>query len=504
MSPYLHSLAQWLFLHLPGWILAGYIASLVFIFIYSLSQAHLMLHYIRSRRKSVRLPKASISGELPYVTVQLPVYNEKYVVARLLESVAGLRYPAHRLEIQVLDDSTDETTEIIARKAAELSHLNIRHIRREDRKGYKAGALQEGLAQATGQFIAIFDADFIPEKDFLLATIPQFLNARVGMVQTRWGHVNENQNLLTRLQAFGLDTHFTVEQTGRYAGGFFLNFNGTAGIWRKSCIEDAGGWQADTLTEDLDLSYRAQLKGWQFAYLEGVISPAELPPFLSAYRAQQYRWTRGAAQNTRKHLLNVVRARLPWRQKWHATAHLLNSGLFVSVFISSLLSVPALWVKNLVPAYALYFQLASLFILSFLVFALFYFIPLFYRSGNGKEAIFSFIRTYPVFLSLSMGLSLHNALAVLEGYTRKKTPFVRTPKFNAAIFTGSARKVSRVRRPFSGLLLLEGLLVLYFCGGVFSAFRLGDFTLLPFHVLLGAGFALVFGYAWKEPARLPY
>jgi hypothetical protein len=193
----------------------------------------------------------------------------------------------------VLDDSTDETTEIIAQKVEELSHLSIRHLRRADRRGYKAGALQEGLRTAQGRLIAIFDADFIPDEDFLLATVAQFSNPKVGMVQTRWGHVNEAENLLTRLQAFGLDTHFTVEQTGRFAGGFFLNFNGTAGVWRKSCIEEAGGWQADTLTEDLDLSYRAQLKGWQFAYLEGVVSPAELPSFLRAYRLQQYRWTKG-------------------------------------------------------------------------------------------------------------------------------------------------------------------------------------------------------------------
>ncbi len=375
MSQYLHSLTQWLFLHLPGLILAGYVASLVFIFIYSLSQAHLIVHYVRSRRNIRLVPKGTLTDALPFVTVQLPVYNEKYVVARLLESVGRLRYPAHRLEIQVLDDSTDETTEIIAQKAEELSHLSIRHLRRADRRGYKAGALQEGLKTANGDLIAIFDADFIPDEDFLLATVAQFANPKVGMVQTRWGHVNEDDNLLTRLQAFGLDTHFTVEQTGRFAGGFFLNFNGTAGVWRRSCIEEAGGWQADTLTEDLDLSYRAQLKGWQFAYMEGIVSPAELPSFLRAYRLQQYRWTKGAAQNTRKHLLSVLKARLPWRQTWHATAPLLNSGWFVFVFLSSLLSVPALWIKNRVPAYAPYFHLASVCLLSCVGFALWYGVP---------------------------------------------------------------------------------------------------------------------------------
>jgi len=501
--PMLDSLTQWLLLHLPGPLLAGYVASLVFIFIYSLSQAHLIGHYVRSRRNIRLVPKARLTDALPFVTVQLPVYNEKYVVARLLEAVARLRYPAHQLEIQVLDDSTDETTEIIARKAEELSHLSIRHLRRADRQGYKAGALGEGLRMAQGELIAIFDADFIPDEDFLLTTVAQFSNPKVGMVQTRWGHVNEAENLLTRLQAFGLDTHFTVEQTGRFAGGFFLNFNGTAGVWRKRCIEEAGGWQADTLTEDLDLSYRAQLKGWQFAYLEGVVSPAELPSLLRAYRLQQYRWTKGAAQNTRKHLLSVLKARLPWRQKWHATAHLLNSGLFVFVFLSSLLSVPALWIKNRVPAYAPYFQVASVCILSFIVFALCYFVPVLYKAGSRKQALGAFLRTYPLFLSLSMGLSLHNALAVLEGYGNRKTPFVRTPKFNATPLSPTGPGIDR-RRAFSWLCLLEGAFILYFGGGVWSAFYLGDFTLLLFHALLGVGFGLVFFYTLREPVHLPY
>jgi cellulose synthase/poly-beta-1,6-N-acetylglucosamine synthase-like glycosyltransferase len=236
----LTSLAQWFLVHLPGWLLAGYVASLVFIFIYSFSQAHLIVHYVRSRRHIRPVPKARLTDALPFVTVQLPVYNEKYVVARLLEAVARLRYPAHRLEIQVLDDSTDETTEIIAQKVEELSCLSIRHLRRADRRGYKAGALGEGLRTARGALIAIFDADFIPDPDFLLATVAQFSNPKVGMVQTRWGHVNEAENLLTRLQAFGLDTHFTVEQTGRFAGGFFLNFNGTAGVWRKAASRRPG------------------------------------------------------------------------------------------------------------------------------------------------------------------------------------------------------------------------------------------------------------------------
>lgn len=255
-----------------------YAFSLLLIFLFSLGQLHLTWYYLRSKKKRNN-PTVDTALDYPKVTIQLPIYNERYVIERLLQSVTAIEYPKEKLEIQVLDDSTDDTVEIIAKliEALKLEGFNIHHIRRSDRVGFKAGALQYGLEICSGEFIAIFDADFMPQPDFLIKTIPSFSKKNVGMVQTRWGHTNENYSLLTRLQAFGLDAHFSVEQTGRNFANSFINFNGTAGVWRKKTIIDAGGWSADTLTEDLDLSYRAQMKNWDFVYLENIVSPAELP-----------------------------------------------------------------------------------------------------------------------------------------------------------------------------------------------------------------------------------
>ena len=265
-------------------ILTLYLGALLFIFLFSLTELHLAWHY----RKAIKnpgaraLPATMLDENLPFVTVQLPIFNEVYVVERLIEAVCAFNYPRDRFEIQLLDDSTDETTAIIREKIKPYvaQGFQIYHLRRSNRKGYKAGALQAGLQTAKGEFITIFDADFVPLPDFLLKTLPQFTESKTGMVQTRWGHLNKNYSLLTKLQAFGLNAHFSVEQTGRSHAGSYINFNGTAGIWRRACIVDAGGWSADTLTEDLDLSYRAQLKGWGFKYLEDVESPAELPIFM--------------------------------------------------------------------------------------------------------------------------------------------------------------------------------------------------------------------------------
>ncbi|EDO28878.1 predicted protein, partial [Nematostella vectensis] len=264
-------------------------------------------------------------SEIPFVTIQLPIFNEKYVVERLLHSVAALDYPKEKLEVQVLDDSTDdsviETARLINKHA--LSGLNIKHIRRENRVGFKAGALKEGLIDAKGEFIVIFDADFVPKPNWLQETIPYFKNEKVGVVQTRWGHINRNFSILTKIQAFALDAHFTLEQVGRNSKNHFINFNGTAGAWRKSCIIDAGNWESDTLTEDLDLSYRAQLKKWQFVYLEDVETPAELPAVLSAARSQQFRWNKGGAENFRKMSAKVMIANnIQTKTKFHGILHL--------------------------------------------------------------------------------------------------------------------------------------------------------------------------------------
>ncbi|TDN36691.1 glycosyltransferase [Hymenobacter sp. UV11] len=433
----------------------------------------------------------------PRVTVQLPVYNELNVVARLIDAAAALDYPADRLHIQVLDDSTDESVAVAAARVAHYraQGLHITHVRRPSREGYKAGALAHGLAETDGKFIAIFDADFLPEPDFLRRVIPYFNTPDIGMVQTRWGHLNEHDSLLTRLQAFGLNAHFLVEQVGRQAGGHFLNFNGTGGVWRRACILDAGGWHADTLTEDLDLSYRAQLRGWRFRYLPQVVAPAELPAHLDALKSQQHRWNKGAAETARKHLGRVWRApALPLATRLHATFHLLNSSVFAIILLMALLSVPLVWVRAHRPEFAPVFRLASVFVFTLLPLTYYYYVA--WRRA-GPPAGQWFAPTFILFISLSMGLALHNARAVAQGLLRRASPFVRTPKLGAAPVVATPAR--RYRLPETGQLpLAEALLTLYFLAGLAMGAYYGDYGLWPFHLLLAVGFGTLAGYAWRE------
>ena len=265
-------------------VLTIYVVCLGLIVLYSVMQLHLIIVFLRRRKKVVKVAPLSDEDDHPFVTVQLPIYNELYVVERLLDSVAALDYPKDRFEIQLLDDSDDETLEVAAKKIAELQARGIQaiHVRRPERGGFKAGALAYGMEHAKGESIAVFDADFIPNPNFLKATIPHFKDDKLGVVQARWEHINQDYSMLTEALAFHLDAHFTIEQFGRNAGGYFMNFNGTAGVWRKKCIEEAGGWEYETLTEDLDLSYRAQLKGWNFRYVDEIGAPAELPAEMGA------------------------------------------------------------------------------------------------------------------------------------------------------------------------------------------------------------------------------
>ena len=330
-------------------IITIYSIALILIFLYSLAQLNLLFNYLKARKKEDNCKKFDLSkaDEIPFVTIQLPVYNEKYVMERLLENIAKIDYPLDKLEIQVLDDSTDESFASTATQISELQKtgLDIQHISREKRIGFKAGALKEGLITAKGEYIAIFDADFLPQKNWLLHTIPYFKNSEIGVVQTRWGHLNRKFSLLTRVQAFALDAHFTLEQVGRNSKGHFINFNGTAGVWRKKCILDAGNWEGDTLTEDLDLSYRAQLKKWKFKYLVEVETPAELPIVISAARSQQFRWNKGGAENFQKMMWRVLKdKKLPVKTKIHGLLHLLNSTMFLNILIVGILSIPMLYI----------------------------------------------------------------------------------------------------------------------------------------------------------------
>jgi cellulose synthase/poly-beta-1,6-N-acetylglucosamine synthase-like glycosyltransferase len=469
-----------------------YTLSLLYIFLFSLGQLHLALIYIRLGRK-VEPPVPTLI-HFPVVTIQLPVFNEKYVVERLLDAVSRFNYPADKFEIQILDDSTDETTSIISKKIENLSSLglDIKLVHRLKRLGFKAGALDHGIQFVKGEFIAIFDADFIPEPDFLIKTLPYFSDPTIGVVQTRWGHVNRDYSILTRLQAFGLDAHFSIEQSARSSAGSFINFNGTCGVWRKKCIEDAGGWSHDTLTEDLDLSYRAQLKHWKFKYLEAVATPGELPIIMPAIKSQQYRWNKGAAETARKIFGRVLRSDLPLKNKIHAFFHLFNSSVFMCLLMAAFLSVPMLYVKQSHPKIEWLFNLGIVFLAGFLSITLFYWIAT--KKFYSEKPWRTFVSLYPRFLIVSMGLSLHNGLAVLEGFVGRKTPFVRTPKFNVAKGE-SWKKNSYVSTRINVLTIMEGLLCLYFVFAIGLGFLLHDKGLLVFHAMLALGFGSVFFYS---------
>lgn len=478
---------------------------LVYIFGYSLVQVHLTYLYLRAKSKQKDHIKYTPPEQWPVVTVQLPVYNERYVVERLIDAIVALDYPPDKLQIQILDDSDDETQSLIAAKVAfyQARGFAISQVRRPHRTGYKAGALQYGLALATGEYVVIFDADFLPTPDYLRQTLPAFTHGRVGVVQTRWGHVNKEYSLLTKLQAFGLDAHFTVEQVGRNYGHYFINFNGTAGVWRKSCIIDAGGWHADTLTEDLDLSYRAQLRHWEFRYLEGVVAPAELPATMPAVKSQQFRWTKGAAETARKNLGHVFRSNQSWPTKLHAFFHLGNSSVFVCVFMTALLSLPMLFIRARWPFYQLYFKAGALFFISLLGLIVFYWTAFRRSSGGTARSFITFLPRFFWFLALSMGLSLHNAVAVAEGYLGIKTPFIRTPKFNIRTRRDSWQTNAYRTASVSFLTILEGILALYFLAGIGLAFYFQDFGLLPLHIMLTLGFGGVFYYSLHHSARKP-
>lgn len=474
--------------------------ALLFVFCYSLIQIQLVVKYKRyQRQQEKRMDGIQTKNFLPKVTVQLPLFNEKYVTERLIDCVAALDYPTDKLEIQVLDDSTDETTELTKAKveAIQQTGIDIIYLHRTDRSGFKAGALAEGTKVAKGEFIAIFDADFLPEKDFLKRMVVPFQDEKVGMVQSRWEHINERYSMLTKLQAFGLDAHFSVEQGGRNAGQHFINFNGTAGVWRKSTIADAGGWQSDTLTEDLDLSYRAQLKGWKFVFLEEVGAPAELPAVMNALKTQQFRWNKGAAECVRKNLGKVLRAEdIPFGTKLNAIFHLMNSAIFICIVILALLSIPMLSIKNNFVEYRMLFLVASAFLITLPILALFYWTSMSRSYTSKAKAFLHFVLLFPMFLSVSMGLSLHNAMAVLEGYIGKKSAFIRTPKFNLS--NDKSKKWSAnvyLRKKINPITFFEVILTAYFLGGIVLGFHYKDYGLMPFHFMLFLGFAYVSFYS---------
>ncbi len=467
-------------------LLVFYIVVLSFPFIFGTNGFLMIYYYFKYRDRQVA-QKGELK-ELPVVTIQLPVYNELYVVNRVVDSICSLDYPKDKIEIQVLDDSTDETSAIIAQKVIEKSGqgFDIKHIRRGSRQGYKAGALKYGLAQAKGEYVAIFDADFIPRTDFLMRTLPYFADEKIGLVQTRWEHINSDYSLLTRAQAIALDGHFVIEQQVRNKAGFFINFNGTAGIWRRSCIEDAGNWEADTLAEDLDLSYRAQLRGWQFVFMKEYTSPAELPADINGLRSQQFRWTKGAIEASKKLLPRVWKSKLPLRVKIHSTVHLSASMVYPFVLLIGILQVPIVFIKHS-GRYDATFIMMSGFIFAFFGSFMFYL----YSQKDVYKDWRRRIYLFPVFMAGSMGLSVNNTKAVIEGLLNKKSEFVRTPKYGVTGKQGSWADKKYTQKKINWVSITEFALALYCLAGIVMSIVYLEIAAVPFQMLYFTGFGTI-------------
>jgi cellulose synthase/poly-beta-1,6-N-acetylglucosamine synthase-like glycosyltransferase len=468
--------------------LAVYYAVLALLALYGAHRALMVWLYYRHRADGPR-PKRALDP-LPRVTVQLPVFNEVYVVERLVEAVAAMDYPKELLEIQILDDSTDETRHVARRVAERLAALafDIAHLPRAHRNGYKAGALQAGMEASSGEYLAIFDADFVPGPQFLRDTLPHFGDPRVGLVQARWEHLNRDFSLLTRIQSIFLDGHFVVEHTARNRSGRFFNFNGTAGVWRRRCLVEAGGWQWDTLTEDLDASYRAQLAGWKFVYLKDLVVPAELPVDMNGFKTQQHRWTKGSIQTGKKLLPAIFRSSYPWRVKVEAFFHLTNNFSYLLVVLLALLILPAIlirerigWQRLIVFDFPLFFGAT----LSFIAF----YISSQREIGRGWKPT---LRSMPLLMSLGIGLSVNNARAVLEAIFDRSTEFTRTPKYKIEGDRGEWRS-KKYRASGNCSVAVEILLAAYFLGAIaFSAWQ-NYWAGIPFLLIFFNGFAYTAG-----------
>ncbi len=463
-------------------ILGAYFASLLVLSGYGLHRWLLLFLYFRHRR-AARAPARQFAT-LPRLTVQIPLYNELYVVRRVVEAVCRLDYPRDRLQIQVLDDSTDDTRDLVAEVVAEqrAAGVDIEHVHRSVRRGYKAGALADGMASATGELIAVFDADFMPKPDFALRLVHYFTDPRVGMVQARWGHLNRNHSFFTRAQALLLDGHFVIEHTARNRSGRFFNFNGTAGIWRRTCIEEAGGWAHDTLAEDVDLSYRAQLRGWQFVFVPEVIAPAELPLEMSAFKAQQHRWAKGAIQAARKLLPTILASAVPGRVKLEAFFHLTANIGYVLVLLLALLMVPAVYLRAGVSPWLIVAVDLPIFLFSVGSVAVFYVVA--YREVLGTRR--GVWRIVPFLMAVGIGLCINNARAVLEALAGHASEFKRTPKYN--LCPGEGLQARRYRGQVNSDTIVELAMAIYFTGGLVTAAVVGIWGALPFLLLFGVGF----------------
>jgi cellulose synthase/poly-beta-1,6-N-acetylglucosamine synthase-like glycosyltransferase len=481
----------------PHLIVGGYVAVLVLLMLYAAHRYCILFLYFKHKGNSNAVP--ALPEKLPRVTIQLPLYNEVYVVERLITAAAKIAYPPELLQVQVLDDSTDETSaraRTLVCKLREAGHA-IEYLHRTNRDGYKAGALQAGLTQASGELIAIFDADFVPPEDFLLQTVPHLADPRVGMVQTLWGHLNRDYSALTEVQAISLDAHFILEHTARSSSGRFFNFNGTAGIWRKDCIVSAGGWQHDTLTEDLDLSYRAQLAGWKFIFLPQVVTPAEIPVDMDSFKSQQHRWAKGGIETAKKLLPRILRSSQPWQVKLEALLHLSCNLNYLLVLLLAMLAYPALIVriqmgwKHLVILDTLMFWGATLPI------GLYYLISQReVRQPWGRKILY-----LPLLMAMWIGLCINNGKAALEALLGYKSVFVRTPKFRIEnkADTWKGKKYQSFSRTM--VTVFELGFGVYFISAIIFAARCEVYTAIPFLALFCCGFFYSSGVSLLQRCR---
>ncbi len=480
-------------MEIPTWIIILleiiYGVIVIALAIYGFNTLFLTWRRMRQTKSTNKL-RANQGNDLPRVTIQLPVYNERYVVKRLIDSVAALDYPKELLEIQVLDDSDDITSDIVSQVVTYHRNLgvDIRHIQRSNRVGYKGGALAHGMLNARGEFVAIFDADFIPNPDFLQATILYFVeDTNIGCVQARWGHTNSDSSWLTRAQATGIDGHFLIEQETRSAGGFLLNFNGTAGIWRRSCIEDAGGWQSDTLTEDLDLSYRAQLRGWRILYLPHISVPAELPVHINAFKRQQFRWAKGSIQTARKMLPELWRSTQPLRNKIEGSIHLTHYVVHPLILVNLFLTLPVLLLNSR------FFWTIHLFTTAAIGPLLMYWISMREEGQSIQERLSHLIGL----LFLGMGLSVNNTRAFTEASLGIKTSFLRTPKFNLQGGEGAGENHDYML-PRDANFWIEALLGVYSVGLLAYVILIGAWGLVFWVLLYAGGFSYVAGLSYIQ------
>jgi cellulose synthase/poly-beta-1,6-N-acetylglucosamine synthase-like glycosyltransferase len=483
---------------MSGSVLALYYLVLGILALYGLHRMALVATFYRTRRLSPVEPP--VPSRWPVVTVQLPIFNERYVADRLIEAVCGLDYPRDQLEIQVLDDSTDDTREIVAHQVARLQAVgfDIHHVFRDNREGFKAGALAAGLEVARGEMIAVFDADFVPGRDFLRRTVPHFADSGVGMVQARWGHLNRDYSLLTRIQAILLDGHFVVEHAARARGGCNFNFNGTAGVWRRQAIEEAGGWEHDTLTEDLDLSYRAQLRGWRFVFLSEVVAPAELPAEINAYKSQQNRWAKGSIQTCRKLLGRVIRAPIPLRARMEAVIHLTNNVAYLLMFALAILIFPAMILRRGEAEWMLLAFDLPIFLSATISVVVFFLVS---QHAAGRS-VWQALLFMPPLMGLGMGLAVNNSRAVISGFFRDGGVFYRTPKYS---IEGKGDEWSDKSYLLGqGLsFYVEGFLTLYFIGCFAAAIYWEMWLSMPFLYLFLHGYIHIFLLGITQRLRRP-